>query len=87
MGVWLPLALADIAALLTKTVQMWAINPGDITIPKRSETLAAWALPFLASSLNAAEKEAEAKENHEKAAVLRATLRNIQAKYGNERHL
>ena len=73
MGVWLPLALADITALLVKLVAMWAKNGDEVKIPKRSEQLAAWALPFTASALKAEEKEAEA-------LALFNAVKNLQAK-------
>ena len=73
MGVWLPLALSDIAALLVKLVAMWAKNGDEVKILKRSELLAMWALPFMASALKAEEKEAEA-------LALFNSVKNLQAK-------
>jgi hypothetical protein len=60
MGVWLPLALADIASLMFAVIRMWAAKPDAVKIPKRSELLKGWALPFMASALKAEEEEAEA---------------------------
>lgn len=60
MGVWLPLALADIASLLVKLVSMWAERARDVKIPTRSELLKGWALPFMGSALAAEEEEQEA---------------------------
>ena len=60
MGVWLPLALSDIASLMFWVVRMWAAKPDAVKIPKRSELLKGWALPFMASALKAEEEEAEA---------------------------
>ena len=62
LGVWLPLALADIVALLFGVIRMWAANPEKVKPPKRSETLASWCLPMLSSSLKAGEDEAAALE-------------------------
>ena len=73
MGVWLPLALADVTALLVKLVAMWAKNGDEVKIPKRSEQLAAWALPFTASALKAEEEE-------QKALALFNAVKNLQAK-------
>ena len=73
MGVWLPLALADITALLVKLVAMWAKNGDEVKIPKRSELLATWALPFTASALKAEEEEQEA-------LALFNAVKNLQAK-------
>lgn len=82
MGVWLPLALADITALLVKLVAMWAKNGDEVKIPKRSEQLAAWALPFTASALKAEEGEQERREKAEKVKILQAQLAAMQEKYG-----
>ena len=60
IGVWLPLALADIMMMLVGLARMWAVNGKEIELPKRSETLASWCLPMMSSSLKAAEEEDEA---------------------------
>lgn len=59
MGVWLPLALADLATLMFATIRMWAAKPDEVKVPKRSELLKGWALPFTASALVADEVEME----------------------------
>lgn len=82
MGVWLPLALADITALLVTLVALWAKDGDKIKIPKRSEQLRDWALPFLSSSLKAAEEEQERRERAEQAKMLKAQLAAMQEKYG-----
>jgi hypothetical protein len=81
MGVWLPLAMADITALLLKLASMWAKNGDEVKIPKRSEQLAAWALPFTASALKAEEEEQERREKTEKVKILQAQLAAMQEKY------
>ena len=86
MGVWLPLALADITAMLFKLVGMWAKNGDEVKIPKRSEQLAAWALPFTASALKADEEEQERREKAEKVKVLQAQLAAMQEKYGRSKN-
>ncbi|MBQ2437941.1 MAG: hypothetical protein II265_07630 [Clostridia bacterium] len=86
MGVWLPLALADITAMLFKLVAMWAKNGDEVKIPKRSEQLAAWALPFTASALKADEEEQERREKAEKVKVLQAQLAAMQEKYGRSKN-
>lgn len=86
MGVWLPLALADITALLVKLVAMWAKDGDEVKIPKRSELLATWALPFTASALKAAEKEQERREKAEKIKALQAQLAAMQEKYGRPKN-
>ena len=73
MGVWLPLALADMATLMFATIRMWAAKPDEVKVPKRSELLKGWALPFTASALMAEEKEAEA-------LALFNAVKNLQAK-------
>lgn len=82
MGVWLPLAMADIAALLVKLVALWAKGGDEVEIPKRSKQLHDWALPFLSSSIKVAEEEEERREKAEKAKMLQAQLADIQEKYG-----
>lgn len=61
MGVWLPLALADITALLVCGLRMQAAEPERVKVPRRSETLAGWCLPMLSSSVKAGEDEADAR--------------------------
>ena len=73
MGVWLPLALADIASLMFTVVRMWATKPDEVKIPKHSELLKGWALPFTASALKAEEEEQEA-------LALFNAVKNLQAK-------
>jgi hypothetical protein len=60
LGVWLPLALADITALLIGLTRAWSATPEEIKVPQRSETLAGWCLPMLSKSLAAAEEEHKA---------------------------
>ncbi|MBR0196912.1 MAG: hypothetical protein IJQ34_02150 [Kiritimatiellae bacterium] len=62
IGVWLPLALADVYAALIAFIRLQAANPEKIKIPSRSEVLTAWCLPMLSSSLSSAEEEAKALE-------------------------
>jgi len=73
MGVWLPLALSDIASLMFAVIRMWAAKPDAVKIPKRSELLKGWALPFMASALKAEEEESEA-------LALFNSVKNLQAK-------
>jgi hypothetical protein len=72
MGVWLPLALANITALLVVLIRAWSSTPEKVKIPKLSETLASWCLPFLSSSLRETEKEQEALELFESVQSLAA---------------
>lgn len=74
LGVWLPLALADIKALLFALLRMWAAKPENVEVPSRSESLESWALPYLAASLKLAEAQQEKEE-------LRARARVLQEKY------
>lgn len=46
--------------MMVVLARMWAANPKEVDIPKRSETLASWCLPMMASSVKASEDEAEA---------------------------
>lgn len=59
---WLPLALADIYGALVALARVWAVNPDEVIVPTRAETLRMWALPMMASSLEASEKERAAAE-------------------------
>lgn len=72
IGVWLPLAMADIISVLVVLVRMWAKNGEEIQVPSRSETLATWCLPMLSSSLKASEEEAAALELLESVKRLKA---------------
>ena len=58
MGVWLPLALADIVLMLDVVAKRAAGVTGKIDVKKRSEILKAWALPVMGEAM--AEDEAEA---------------------------
>ena len=60
IGVWLPLALADLMAALTCLIRPWLKDPNALKPPKRSETLKSWLLPMMAKSLEADEKESDA---------------------------
>ena len=57
IGVWLPLALADIFAALVCLIRPWLKDPESLKVPERSETLQGWLLPMMAKSLSADEKE------------------------------
>ena len=84
MGVWLPMALADILMVLLSLVRQWSTNPDAIELPPRSDTLKSWMLPTMSRALAAAEKQVEADKKRERTAALLATLQNIQAKYGTK---
>lgn len=58
MGVWLPLALADIMLMLDVVSKRAAGVTGKIDIINRSEILKAWMLPVMGEAM--AEDEAEA---------------------------
>ena len=60
VGVWLPLAMADIFAALICLVRPWLKDPNSLKIPKRSETLRNWILPMMSKSIEADENESEA---------------------------
>lgn len=62
MGLWLPLALSDIAALVVALIRLWAVDKDAVKIPTRSETLASWCLPMLSRALACAEEERAARE-------------------------
>lgn len=52
--------MADLLSLMVCLIRENALHPEKIEIPERSETLASWCLPMLASSLKAEEEEAKA---------------------------
>ncbi|MCF0120641.1 MAG: hypothetical protein HUJ65_03290 [Oscillospiraceae bacterium] len=62
MGVWLPLAMADIAQLLTVLCHRVCWDSSDLTgkIPSRSEMIKSWMLPAMSEALKVSEDEAEA---------------------------
>lgn len=60
LGVWLPLALADVFAVLVCLMRPWLKDPNSLEVPERSETLRNWLLPMMAKSLEADEKERKA---------------------------
>lgn len=86
MGVWLPLALADIVELLCDLIQAQLANPNEAKVPKRSELLDRWKLYFMSSSMKAAEEEQERREKAEKIKVLQAQLAAMQEKYGRPKN-
>ena len=85
-GVWLPLALADTVTLMFALVRTWAEDSAKIKVPRRSELLKSWALPFTGSALAAEEKEQERREKAEKAKVFKARLAAMQEKYGRSKN-
>ena len=58
MGVWMPLALADIMLMLDVVAKRAAGITGKIDVVNRSEIRKAWALPVMSEAM--AEDEAEA---------------------------
>ena len=83
MGLWLPLALADITELLCDLVQLHLENPDEAKVPKRSGILERWQLYLLSSSVRAMEKEHERRENAEKVKILQAQVAAMREKYGS----
>lgn len=69
MGVWLPLALAD---LYVAILAPWC-KEGALKKFTRSKILRDWALPFMSSALKAEEEE-------EKALALFNAVKNLKAK-------
>ena len=60
IGVWLPLALADIFTVLLCLMRPWLKEPGDLKIPSIAEIVGGWCLPMLSKSVAADEKERKA---------------------------
>ena len=72
IGVWLPLALADIFAALVCLMRPWLKEPNAMEVPERSETLQGWLLPMMAKSLEADEKERKALAMFKSAKAIKA---------------
>ena len=62
MGVWLPLALADVVSSLLSLVRMWSSAPANVQPPTRADLLARWVLPMMSRSLAAEDEERKARE-------------------------
>ena len=60
MGVWLPVALADLMRIMIVLVRRVAGDTGEISLLKRSKILAMWMLPAMAAAVDEDEQEAEA---------------------------
>ncbi len=75
LGLWLPIALADLYAALVCLMRPWLKDANALTVPSRSETLAGWCLPMLSKSFEAEEKEAAALR-------LFNSVKNLKEKYG-----
>ena len=60
MGVWLPVALADMMRILVALVRRVAGDTGEIDLLKRSKVLMSWMLPAMAAAVDEDEQEAEA---------------------------
>lgn len=60
MGVWLPVALADLMRIMVALVRRVAGDTGEIDLLKRSKVLMSWMLPAMAAAVDEDEQEAEA---------------------------
>lgn len=60
IGVWLPLAIADVVLMLDVVAKRAAGVTGKIDVMKRSEVLKAWMLPVMSEAMAEDEAEAEA---------------------------
>lgn len=60
MGVWLPIALADVVLMLAAVAKRAGGYTGEIDLPKRSAILKTWTLPVMGEAIAEDEKEAEA---------------------------
>lgn len=60
IGVWLPLAIADVVLMLIAVSKRAAGHTGEIKLPKRSEIIKAWMLPVMSEAMAEDEAEAEA---------------------------
>ncbi|MBQ2336498.1 MAG: hypothetical protein II381_09300 [Victivallales bacterium] len=62
IGVWLPLALADLMRMLHAVQRRAGGDTGKIQLPERSEILESWMLPAMAAAAKEDEEEAAAFE-------------------------
>lgn len=60
MGVWLPLALADVLNALVAVARRAGGDAGRIELPARSEILKSWMLPAFGAAVREDEDEREA---------------------------
>lgn len=60
LGVWLPLALAQIYQALIVLVKLWATKESGIKVPTIAEVLKSFCLPAMAEAQKEDEKEREA---------------------------
>lgn len=86
MGLWLPVALANIHLVLVALLRQWAGKDSGIEVPKLSGTLESWCLPILSRAFKNAEVEAEAKAEADRkereALALFNMVKNLANKYG-----
>ena len=83
MGVWLPLALADLIATIAAP---WLGEESDAGQFSRSKLLESWHLPTMARVAAAIEEERERREKAERVKVLQAQLAAMQEKYGGSKN-
>ena len=77
LGVWLPIALADIQTMLFLLYRIQLANPKQLKVPERSDILASWCLPMLSKSLKADEEERKAWE-------LFDSVKKLKSKYSQD---
>lgn len=62
LGVWLPIALADILRLLVAVCRRAGGDTGEFDLLKRSKVLESWPLPIMSEACRLDEEEQEAME-------------------------
>jgi len=86
MGLWLPVALANIHTVLVALLRQWAGKDSGIKVLKLSETLESWCLPILSRAFKTAEDEAEAKAEADRkereALALFNMVKKLETEYG-----
>ena len=61
-SVWLPLALCELVQIGSIIARRAAGELGELKVPKKSDILRGWWLPFMADAMGEDEEEAEAFE-------------------------
>ena len=59
-SVWLPLALCELVQIGSIIARRAAGELGELKVPKKSDILRGWWLPFMADAMDEDEEEAEA---------------------------
>jgi len=82
MGLWLPVALANIHTVLVALLRQWSSKDSGLEVPRLSATLESWCLPILSRAFKTAEAKAEADRKEREALALFNMVKKLEAEYG-----